>query len=93
MHRKLFLVWVYIMGLFAELANVQQKTFILLQTQITSEELSVEAKVGLSWSLLSCCAASTLVTVVIPECKHAARFSQMFTPMWAGSTQHVPSAF
>ena len=31
----------------AELANVEQKTTILLQTQITSEELSVEAKVGL----------------------------------------------
>ena len=31
--------------LYAELSDVEKKTTILLQTQITSEELSVEAKV------------------------------------------------
>ena len=74
------LVWVLLMGLLAELAKVEQKTFILLQTQITSEELSVEAKVGLSWLLLSCCAASTFMLVDTLECMHAAKFSQVSYP-------------
>ena len=79
------------MNLLAELANVEQKTFILLQTQITSEELGVEAKVGLSWSLLSCCVSPICVPVDAPKCKHDARFRQNPHPRGHGSTQHGPS--
>lgn len=32
-------------AVYAELSDIEKKTTILLQTQITSEELSVEAKV------------------------------------------------
>ena len=62
----------------AELADVEQKTTILLQTQITSEELSIEAKVGLGHCSLvsssSACGANLVQAVLAEACKHAIRY-------------------
>ncbi len=49
----------------AELASVEQKTTILLQTQITSEELSVEAKVGFAVHFLDLIPCLTCLTSLL----------------------------